>query len=390
MLPTAKTMDDSTDTPPTAWLDFRPAAEGGSAHLIVGGPWLIASAAELDAELIELPEPHSSLRVEFGDLTHLDTAGAWLLHRTMLRWRERSLTVELDRLRPEFGALLEEVERSYRLCAVVPPRGNSLLQAVERLGRGTADALTTGRDFLAFFGSAILTFARTVVRPRRLRLTSTVHHMEEAGFDALPIVGLISLLIGIVLAYQGAVQLRQFGAQVFVADLVSIAVLRELGIVLTAIVVAGRSGSAFTAQLGSMKVREEIDALKTLGLDPMEVLVLPRMLALVITLPLLTFFADMCGLLGGGLMSWVALDVPPVQFLDRMRAAVGVSNFWVGIGKAPVFAMLIALVGCFEGFAVRGSAESVGHHTTRSVVESIFLVIVVDALFSIFFDLVGV
>jgi len=383
-------MNHPTDTPQRAWLEFEPARGDRAARLVVGGSWIIAQAAALDRELIELPQPVGSLIADLGRLTHLDTAGAWLLHRTMLHWRECALKVDLEGLRPEFGLLLDEVERSYRLCAVKPPQRNSLLRAIERLGQGTLDTLATSRDFIAFFGAAIVTFARTLPRPRRWRVTSTVHHMEEAGFDALPIVGLISFLIGIVLAYQGAAQLRQFGAQIFVADLVSIAVLREFGIVLTAIIVAGRSGSAFTAQLGSMKVREEIDALQTLGLDPMEVLVLPRMLALIITLPLLTFFADLAGLFGGGLMSWVALEVPPVQFLDRLRAAVGVGSFWVGIGKAPVFAMLIALVGCFEGFAVGGSAESVGRHTTRSVVESIFLVIVVDALFSIFFDLAGV
>jgi phospholipid/cholesterol/gamma-HCH transport system permease protein len=214
--------------------------------------------------------------------------------------------------------------------------------------------------------------------------------MEQVGLNALPIVGLISFLIGIVLAYQGAQTLRQFGAEVFVVDLIGISMLREIGILLTAIVVAGRSGSAFAAAVGSMMVHEEVDAMRTLGLDPMEVLVLPRLLALVLTLPMLAFFSDMMGLLGGGLMSWVVLDITPVVYIERMNNAVGLWTFWVGIIKAPFFGFLIAMVGCLEGFRVSGSAESVGQQTTRAVVTSLFLVIVVDALFSIFFSTVGV
>jgi phospholipid/cholesterol/gamma-HCH transport system permease protein len=217
-----------------------------------------------------------------------------------------------------------------------------------------------------------------------------VFHVEEVGLNALPIVGLVSFLIGVVLAYQGAVQLRQLGAEIFVVDLIAVAVLRELGVLLTAIMIAGRSGSAFTAQLGTMKVNEEVDALRSLGLDPLEVLVLPRCIALVISLPLLTFFADLMGLLGGGLMAWIELDIGPAVFLERLRDAVSPSSFWVGIVKAPVFAVIIAVIGCYEGLQVRGSAEAVGRHTTRAVVESVFVVIVADALFSVFFDLIGV
>jgi phospholipid/cholesterol/gamma-HCH transport system permease protein len=214
--------------------------------------------------------------------------------------------------------------------------------------------------------------------------------MEEVGFNALPIVGLISLLIGVVLAYQGATQLEKFGAQVFVVNLVGVSVLREIGILLTAIVVAGRSGSAFAASIGSMVIREEVDAMRTLGLSPVEVLVLPRILALVLMLPVLAFFADLMGLLGGMLMCWLALDITPIVFLDRLRAAVGVEHFWVGISKAPVFGFVIGLVGCLDGLRVSGSAESVGRQTTRAVVTSIFLVIVADAFFSVFFSYLGV
>jgi phospholipid/cholesterol/gamma-HCH transport system permease protein len=223
-----------------------------------------------------------------------------------------------------------------------------------------------------------------------LRLTPLVFHMEKVGLNALPIVGLISFLIGVVLAYQGATQLQKFGAEVFVVDLIGVSVLREIGILLTAIVVAGRSGSAFTAQIGSMKVNEEVDAMRTLGLDPIQVLVIPRTLALVLMLPLLAFFSDIMGLLGGGLMAWSVLDVSPGQFIERLNGSIGMWTFWVGIIKAPVFGLLIALVGCYEGLQVANSAESVGSRTTRSVVESIFLVMIVDAVFSIFFAYIGI
>ena len=214
--------------------------------------------------------------------------------------------------------------------------------------------------------------------------------MQEAGLNAIPIVGLMSFLIGIVLAFQGASQLQRFGAEVFVVNLVAISVLREIGVLMTAIIVAGRSGSAFTAQIGSMKVNEEVDAMRALGLDPIEVLILPRLLALMITLPLLTFIADLLGLLGGGLMAWIVLGISPGTFIERLNDAIGMWTFWVGMIKAPVFAATIALIGCYEGLQVGGSAESVGQRTTRAVVEAIFLVIVIDAVFSIFYQIVGI
>jgi len=221
-------------------------------------------------------------------------------------------------------------------------------------------------------------------------MKALVTHIEHTGLNAIPIVALISFLVGVVLAYQGADQLRRFGAQIFTVNLVGISVLREMGILLTAIVVAGRSGSAFTAQIGTMQVNEEVDALRTLGLDPMEILVLPRVLALVISLPLLTFLSDVMGLLGGGLMTVVLVQIDFQQYVALLKAAVNTNHFWVGIIKAPVFAILISLVGCFEGLRVVGSAESVGRLTTRSVVEGIFLVIIFDALFSVLFSVIGI
>jgi phospholipid/cholesterol/gamma-HCH transport system permease protein len=251
------------------------------------------------------------------------------------------------------------------------------------------EALVEGCRLLSFFGQTMLTFMRVMLRPAKLRLTSLTHHLEQTCLNALPIVGLIAFLIGVVMAYQGADQLRRFGAEIFTVDLLGVSILREIGILLTAIVVAGRSGSAFTAEIGAMSVNQEIDALRSLGLDPVEVLVLPRLLALMIALPLLVFVADILGLIGGGLMAWTVLDISPGRFLTQLDSAIGPATFWVGMVKAPVFAFLIAMVGCYQGLQVSGSADSVGKQTTKSVVVGIFLVIVFDALFSIMFSYLG-
>jgi len=258
------------------------------------------------------------------------------------------------------------------------------------MGRTTFWALHELKITLNFLGQAMVTFARTLVRPRIWRTKALVTQIEQTGIRALPIVGLLSFLVGVVMAYQGAVQLSVFGAQVFTVDFVGIATLREIGVLMTAIMVAGRSGSAFTAQIGTMKVSEEIDAIETLGLDPVQVLVLPRLLALLITLPLLTFWADVTGILGGAVMIIFDLGMSPTQFLTRLQAALDYNHFFVGIVKAPVFAVIIALVGCHEGLMTKRNAESVGSQTTLSVVQSIFMVIVADALFSIVFSVLGI
>ncbi|MPZ11621.1 MAG: MlaE family lipid ABC transporter permease subunit, partial [Kiloniellaceae bacterium] len=245
-------------------------------------------------------------------------------------------------------------------------------------------------DLLSFLGLTVTVFVRTLLHPWRIRLVPLIAHMEQTGLNALPIVGLISFLVGIVLAYQGADQLARFGAQIFTVNLVAVGVLREMGILLTAIIVAGRSGSAFTAQIGTMKVNEEVDAMRTLGLDPMEVLVIPRVFALVLVLPLLTFYADLMGLLGGAVMATIVLDISFFQFARQLNDAVTLWTFWIGIIKAPIFAFIISMIGCYEGLQVSRSAESVGRQTTRAVVEAIFLVIVLDALLSIFFSVIGI
>ena len=273
---------------------------------------------------------------------------------------------------------------------VPPPAENALIAMVERTGRATVDAFDEARALVNFLGYAVITIGRAMAQPRRIRFVSLFHHMERAGLNAMPIVGLISFLIGIVMAFQSATQLEKFGAAILTVNIVGQGVLREMGVLLTAIMLAGRSGSAFTAQIGTMKVRDEVDAMRTIGLDPMDVLVLPRLLALIIVLPLLTFFADIMGLLGGALMATIALDITLVQFIRQLNTAVTLWTFSIGFIKAPVFGFVIALVGCYEGLRVSGSAESVGTLTTRSVVESIFLVIVLDAMFSILFSVIGV
>jgi phospholipid/cholesterol/gamma-HCH transport system permease protein len=369
-------------------------AEQGEVLLVeAGGVWTLDHLVALDRELTKVEaeaKPGGQVRIRLDSVERLDTAGAWLICRT-----ERALGALGAGLAIEGGAsaartLLERVRSAEAVASPETAQPWTLTRLVERVGRATVQAGTEARDLLAFFGLIVVTLARTLVRPARLRLTPLAFHLEQTGLAAMPIVGLISFLIGIVLAYQGADQLRQFGVEIFTVDLLGVSVLRELGILLTAIVVAGRSGSAFTAQIGTMQVNEEVDAIRTLGLDPIELLVLPRLLALMIALPLLAFYANMMALLGGGLMCLVVLDIAPGQFLRQLEGAITPTTLWVGLAKAPVFAFLIAMVGCFEGLKVRGSAESVGRLTTQSVVVSIFLVIIFDALFSVLFSYLGI
>jgi phospholipid/cholesterol/gamma-HCH transport system permease protein len=270
------------------------------------------------------------------------------------------------------------------------PDDHSLAGFVARVGEITLDLLARVYAITGFVGLVAATALRIAVRPLRLRLTATVAQMEQTGVNALGIVGLLSLLVGVVIAYQGADQLRRFGAEIYTVDLLAISTLRELGVLMTAIIIAGRSGSAFTAQIGTMQVTQEIDALRTLGLDPIEVLVIPRLAGLLVTLPMLTFYANLMGILGGGLMCWLVLGISIPEFVRELEAAVTMRTFWIGVAKAPVFATIIAVIGCYEGFRVTGSAESVGRQTTLSVVESIFLVITTDAAFSVVFSILHI
>jgi phospholipid/cholesterol/gamma-HCH transport system permease protein len=367
------------------------AVTGSGLVIAASGRWTIQRAAALDLALRAIdPGRSREARFDLSGVEALDSAGAWLIERTRGTLADKGLSVSLDGLPAAFAPLFGRVERLGRPAPLPPPPPHRLSDVLARIGETTFVVGRRVRDLLEFFGAVLVTLARSMAQPRRIRFVSLISHIEQVGLNALPIVGLLSFLIGVVLAFQGIDQLSKFGAEVFTVNLVGISVLREMGVVLTAVVIAGRSGSAFTAQIGTMQVNEEVDAMRTLGLDPIEVLVLPRILALIIALPLLTFFANFVAIFGAALMLLVLIDLSIPSFLTQMNQAVTLTTFWIGLGKAPVFAFLIALVGCFEGLQVRGSAESVGRLTTLSVVESIFLVIVFDALFSVIFSYLGI
>ncbi len=363
---------------------------GDELLLVAGGQWVIAQTKEIEAAL-RAAQPGAARRVtlDLGEVAAMDTAGAYLIARWLRQFSGGGAEIEVRASKPAHAALIRRVELAQR-APLARPGHSALARLAFRVGRATLGFGRIAADLLGFFGLVSVTIARTAMRPQRLRLAAIVAHVERIGLHALPILGLLSFLIGVVLAYQGADQLRYYGAEIFTVNLLGVSILRELGVLLTAIMVAGRSGSAFTAEIGTMKVNEEVDAMRTLGLDPIEVLVLPRIVAMAITLPLLTLYASLMSLAGGALMAMIALDISLAQFLTQLREALVVSTFWVGMVKAPVFAFLIALVGCFEGLQVTGSAESVGTHTTKSVVEAIFLVIVADAAFSILFSAMGI
>jgi phospholipid/cholesterol/gamma-HCH transport system permease protein len=367
--------------------------EDGTTVLRAEGEWLVVTAADLDRRLHRLAMPTGrQVTVDLSGVDRLDSTGAWLLLRTEHELAERGNRVELSNLQPRFEPLLAQV-RARGITEPLPdplPSHYTFIGFLERIGRVTVILASRLYDILGFTGLVTITLLRLLRQPSRLRLVATLVQMEQVGLDAMPIVGLLSFLIGIVMAYQGADQLRRFGAEIYTVNLLGISILRELGVLLSAIIIAGRSGSAFTAQIGTMQVNEEIDAMRTLGLDPIEVLVLPRLLGLGLTLPLLVFFADFMGILGGALMSWQVLGINIPNFLTQLQSAVSETTLWVGVVKAPFFATIIALVGCYEGLHVTRSAESVGRLTTQSVVEAIFFVIVTDAIFSIVFSILKV
>ncbi|HEX9461229.1 MAG TPA: MlaE family lipid ABC transporter permease subunit [Alphaproteobacteria bacterium] len=370
---------------------FRTSRDGATLVFAVGGRWTLATAAGLDEKLGQVTTAGvRQVRFDLSAVDGLDTAGAWLLYRTQRRFENDGAVLETTGAAPQDAALLQRMAPRERRSSLVRPQISPLRAVVERVGAATILQAHEGRDLLNFFGLVAVTAARVVLHPGRVRFTSVAAHIEQVGFNALPIVGLLSFLIGVVLAYQGADQLRAFGADIYTVNLLAISVLREIGVLLTAILVAGRSGSAFTAEIGTMKVNEEVDAMHTMGLDVTEVLVLPRLLGVVIALPLLAFFADMAALCGGALMATASLKISLSQFLTQLRGAVYFSTYWTGLVKAPVFALLIGLVGCYEGLRVEGGAESVGRQTTKAVVVSIFLVIVADAVFSILFSWIHV
>ena len=351
--------------------------------LTLGGRWTVSHIADVEPKLRAVQGDTKT--VDMSGIERLDTVGAWLIHR-LLRDRKGShlvgCTPETQKLIEDVGAADTEIERR-------PPHPGFFIHRLEMTGKAVVDLLHTLGNFLAFLGKTLVVFFQTVTERRSLRLNSVVHQMDVVGVHALGIVGLLSFLVGIVLAQQGAVQLRQFGAEVFVVNLVGRSTVRELGILLTAIMVAGRSGSAFAAQIGSMKLNEEIDAMRTIGLSAFDVLVLPRVIATSLMMVLLGFYGSMMAIIGGGLFCWASLGMPAISFVQRLQEVVLPSDFWIGIFKAPVFGIIIAVTGCFQGMQVSGNAESVGQRTTAAVVQSIFLVIVLDAFFAVFFSALG-
>lgn len=355
--------------------------------LVARGDWRARHLGPIDAGLRDFEDDSvgREIVIDVSGIEKLDTAGAMVLHRVLKSWNQRSAASRIVGASPDHAFLLGRVGSHMASGPVAPASRNAFVLMLDRLGQGVADAYFAALEILSFIGLTLATFARVAARPGKLRYTSIVYHMEETGLNAVPITGLMSFLIGSVVAFMGAKILRNFNAEIFVVELVGLSVLREFGVLLAAILIAGRSGSAFTAQIGSMKLREEIDALKVLGLDPIEVLVLPRVIALVIMLPVLAFIGAMLGMIGGGLVAWTAMEISPALFVGRIQETIAMSNFWVGLIKAPFFAFVIGVVGCFQGMQVQGSAESLGQRTTLSVVQSLFLVIVIDAFFAMFF-----
>jgi len=321
--------------------------------------------------------------LDLRGLKGLDTPGALLLCEL------RDQGIDLTGVRAEHKALLELIGGLSLEPLPETPAVPRWRQLIINLGRAVHDTGSEAYALIAFVGRAVSLVGSTLLHPTLLRPASISRHIRETGIHAMPIVGLMAVMIAVVIGYQGVAQLRPYGAEPFTVNLVAVSVLREMAVLITAIMVAGRSGSAFTAEIGVMKAREEIDALKVMGIDPLQVLVAPRLVGLVIALPLLTFFADIMGLLGGAMVSLSLLDISPAQYVQRVHQAIDGSDVFVGLVKAPVFAFCIAVVGCMHGLRVRGSAESVGHETTRAVVEGIFVVIVLDGLFSILFERLG-
>jgi phospholipid/cholesterol/gamma-HCH transport system permease protein len=356
-------------------------APGG---LLCAGPWVLRSIAPLESRLETLAVPGTGeVVIDASAIDALDTSGAWLLRRTMRALEQGGRSVRVTGLRPEFEALLQVIAARAVAAQAAPARVPALARFGKAVWRGLADVA----GLVAFVGEGAVVALRAAMHPGRIRVKPILHNLQAAGVEALPITGLLSFLLGIVIAYQGAEQLQRFGANIYVADLVGLSMVRELSPMMTAIIVAGRSGSAYAAQIGTMKATEEIDALRTVGVVPFEVLVLPKVLALALALPLLTVYTDATGILGGMVMARAQLGVGFDTFLARLQEALTLKSYLIGIGKAPVFAAIIAIVGCYQGLQVGGSAESVGRQTTVSVVQSIFLVIVADALFSIVFSM---
>jgi phospholipid/cholesterol/gamma-HCH transport system permease protein len=365
---------------------------GDALELRPEGPWIAANVTALEAlsrTVAAEVDRSRAVRLDLSGISALDTLGAWILEKLSRKAAAAGRRAEIVGVADQFSGLLEEVHQVNRTTPAPAAAGNPLLVKLGDLGKATIGARENVAVFLQMLGALFMALIGVLRHPRSLRLTSLVYQLYRIGWQAIPIVMLITFLIGAIIAQQGFFHFRRFGAESYTVDMVGILVLRELGVLIVAIMVAGRSGSAYTAELGSMKMREEIDALSTMGLDPVHVLILPRVAALVIALPILAFIGSLAALYGGGLVAQFYGDMGPAIYIARLHDAISVTHFEVGILKAPFMALVIGIVACSEGLRVKGSAESLGRQTTTSVVKSIFLVIVLDGLFAIFFASIG-
>ncbi len=364
-----------------------PERSGAGMRFALAGDWTILFAAQMEREterIIDRSKIAGLAVFDLRNVARLDTAGAWVINRTRHALAHAGVSVVIEKASPEHAKLIDEAQ--YRDFTQAPrPKTFLVVDILADVGRSLYLGLREFYLGVAFLGEFIEALLRVALAPQRFRLTSLVYHIESVGFRSIPIIALINLLVGAIVAQQGIFQLLRFGATSYTVDLIGILVLREMGVLLTSIMIAGRSGSAITAEIGSMKMREEIDALRVMGLSPIEILILPRVLALIVSLPLLTFLADMAALFGGLLVSWSYGGISPAAFLSLLQNAIGRNTFFVGLIKAPFMALVIGLIAAMDGLATAGSAESLGRQVTSSVVKSIFMVIVIDGLFAIFF-----
>jgi phospholipid/cholesterol/gamma-HCH transport system permease protein len=362
--------------------DFSQTMEGERCVLSFSGNLTLARIRKVTERLAEVKG--DGFVADVSGVDRMDTVGAWLIYKL-----SRDRGAEVRGASEEHSSLLEQVAKADQPVKVRRDRTPAFYRVLNQMGAATAVVGRTLYGLLGFFGGLLVSFWSVATHPRRFRINAVVQNFEHVGVHALVIIGLMSFLVGIVIAQQGAVQLRQFGAEVFTINLIGRSAIKELGLLMTAIMVAGRSGSAFAAQIGSMKLSEEVDAMRTIGVSPMEALVLPRVLSTVLLMPVLGFYASMMAVLGGGIFVWLDLGIPPVTFVQRMREVVPETDLWQMLIKAPVFGLIIGMAGCFQGLQVEGNAESVGLRTTAAVVQGIFLVIVLDAFFAVFFTSIG-